>query len=171
MAPTAYADSAECCATRCEFTARAHGNGFRPTVIIGPRATELECSTMVKRKRAAAPDNEEVPEVVQEAAEAEAEEHTGESEPDAQGGAAESAAESSEAEVDDEDAVDAAPKKKPLKPLSKRRVEAYNEALRKRGIVYLSRVPPFMKPAKVQSLLARHGPIARVSLNNGMPAK
>jgi ESF2/ABP1 family protein len=123
---------------------------------------------MAKRKRVAADVAEVEPGVAQEAPEAAGEAHSGESEAGAQDDVAESAAEGSDIEAEEEEAADAAPKKKPLKPLSKRRVEAYNEALRKRGIVYLSRVPPFMKPAKVKSLLERHGPIARVSLNNGV---
>jgi ESF2/ABP1 family protein len=124
---------------------------------------------MAKRKRVAADIDAVEPKAVHEAPEAEGEEHSsGESEADAQDDGAESAAESEVESDEAEAAADAVSKKKPLKPLSKRRVEAYNEALRKRGIVYLSRVPPFMKPAKVKSLLERHGPIARVSLNNCM---
>lgn len=51
-----------------------------------------------------------------------------------------------------------------VKPLSKRRVESYNESLKKRGVVYLSRVPPFMKPAKVKHLMEQHGVVTRVSI-------
>lgn len=53
--------------------------------------------------------------------------------------------------------------KRPLKPLSKRKVKDYNEGLAKRGVVYLSRVPPFMKPAKVKHLMEQHGVVTRVS--------
>ncbi len=52
--------------------------------------------------------------------------------------------------------------KRPLKPLSQRRVKDYNEGLAKRGVVYLSRVPPFMKPAKVKHLMEQHGVVTRV---------
>lgn len=54
--------------------------------------------------------------------------------------------------------------KRPLKPLSKRKVASYNEGLKKRGVVYISRVPPFMKPAKVKHLMEQHGVVTRVSL-------
>eukprot|EP00752_Nemacystus_decipiens_P003066 g2842.t1 len=54
--------------------------------------------------------------------------------------------------------------KRPLKPLSKRKVKNYNEGLAKRGVVYLSRVPPFMKPAKVKHLMEQHGVVTRVYL-------
>ena len=54
--------------------------------------------------------------------------------------------------------------KRPLmKPLNKKRVESYNEGLKKRGVVYMSRVPPFMKPAKVKHLMEQHGVVTRVS--------
>ena len=32
------------------------------------------------------------------------------------------------------------------------------------GIVYLSRIPPYMKPAKVRHLFSRHGAVGRVYL-------
>lgn len=54
--------------------------------------------------------------------------------------------------------------KKPLKPLSKRKVENYNESLKRRGVVYMSRVPPFMKPSKVKQLMEQHGVVTRVSV-------
>ncbi|CAM9817634.1 unnamed protein product, partial [Discosporangium mesarthrocarpum] len=50
------------------------------------------------------------------------------------------------------------------KALDKKSVLKYNEALRKRGVVYLSRIPPFMKPAKVKHLMEQHGKISRVYL-------
>lgn len=52
---------------------------------------------------------------------------------------------------------------RPLKPLSQRKVKDYNEGLAKRGVVYLSRVPPFMKPAKIKHLMEQHGVVTRVS--------
>lgn len=52
--------------------------------------------------------------------------------------------------------------KRPLKPLSQKKVKDYNEGLAKRGVVYLSRVPPFMKPAKVKHLMEQHGVVTRV---------
>lgn len=51
----------------------------------------------------------------------------------------------------------------PLKVLSKKKVASYNKSLAKRGVVYLSRVPPFMKPAKVKHLMEQHGVVTRVS--------
>jgi len=48
--------------------------------------------------------------------------------------------------------------------LSKEKVKEYNKKLEKRGVVYLSRIPPFMKPAKVKHLLEQHGIITKVYL-------
>jgi hypothetical protein len=54
--------------------------------------------------------------------------------------------------------------RKVVKPLSRKALHAYNEKLEKRGVVYLSRVPPFMKPAKVKHLLGMHGAISKLYL-------
>lgn len=40
----------------------------------------------------------------------------------------------------------------------------------KPGVIYLSRIPPYMAPAKVRSLLAVHGPISRVFLTPEPPS-
>lgn len=53
---------------------------------------------------------------------------------------------------------------KPLKALSREKLEEYNERLAKRGVVYISRVPPNMRPNKVKMLLEQHGVISRVYL-------
>ncbi|CAN0377008.1 unnamed protein product [Laminaria digitata] len=58
--------------------------------------------------------------------------------------------------------------KRPLKPLNKKKVASYNEGLKKRGVVYLSRVPPFMKPAKIKHLMEQHGVVSRVSLRTAL---
>ncbi|PWW78964.1 hypothetical protein C7212DRAFT_275295 [Tuber magnatum] len=52
-----------------------------------------------------------------------------------------------------------------LKPLSKEELAASKEATAKTGVVYLSRVPPFMKPMKVKSLLSHFGEIDRIFLS------
>jgi len=41
---------------------------------------------------------------------------------------------------------------------------ATEEAIKKSGVVYLSRIPPFMKPSKLRSLLDQYGTINRVFL-------
>ncbi len=51
-----------------------------------------------------------------------------------------------------------------IEGLTPKELVEYNEKLRKRGIVYMSRVPPFMKPAKVKHLLGMHGMITKVGV-------
>ncbi|KAK0621656.1 hypothetical protein B0T17DRAFT_494433 [Bombardia bombarda] len=56
------------------------------------------------------------------------------------------------------------------KPLSRKNLVASEEAIRKSGVVYLSRVPPFLKPAKLRSLLEPYGKINRLFLAPEDPA-
>lgn len=49
-------------------------------------------------------------------------------------------------------------------PLSKKNLVATAAAVKKSGVVYLSRVPPFMKPQKLRSLLEPYGAINRIFL-------
>lgn len=51
-----------------------------------------------------------------------------------------------------------------LKPLTLAELAASKAATAKTGVVYLSRIPPFMKPQKVRDLLSRFGTIGRVFL-------
>ncbi|KAF7562501.1 hypothetical protein G7046_g1649 [Stylonectria norvegica] len=50
------------------------------------------------------------------------------------------------------------------KPLTKKNLVASASAIKKSGVVYLSRIPPFMKPAKLRSLLEPYGTINRIFL-------
>lgn len=77
---------------------------------------------------------------------------------------------------EDEDENDAKPKSKPkepksatelpdvTRPLMKKNLVASEAAIKKSGVVYLSRVPPFMKPVKLRSLLEPYGTINRIFL-------
>ncbi|KAK3318205.1 hypothetical protein B0H66DRAFT_556471 [Apodospora peruviana] len=56
------------------------------------------------------------------------------------------------------------------KPLHKKNLVATETAIKKSGVVYISRVPPFMKPAKVRSLLEPYGKINRMFLAPEDPA-
>lgn len=55
-------------------------------------------------------------------------------------------------------------KKKKVHKLSLEETEDFNEKLRKRGVVYLARIPPRMGPSKVKSLLGEFGEVTRVYL-------
>jgi ESF2/ABP1 family protein len=55
-------------------------------------------------------------------------------------------------------------------PLSKKNLVATAAAIKKSGVVYLSRIPPFMKPQKLRSLLEPYGAINRIFLTPEDPA-
>ncbi|KAI1815369.1 Pre-rRNA-processing protein ESF2 [Poronia punctata] len=71
---------------------------------------------------------------------------------------------------DDEEPEKAARKKKPddlpaiAKPLTKKNLVATEKAVKRSGVVYISRTPPFMKPGTVRSIFERFGKINRVYL-------
>ena len=53
---------------------------------------------------------------------------------------------------------------KTLKPITEKKLATFQEEQRKTGVVYLSRIPPFMKPQKVRYLLQAYGEIGRIYL-------
>ena len=55
-------------------------------------------------------------------------------------------------------------KKKKVRKLNVSATEDFNAKLQKRGIVYLTRVPPRMTPSKVKTLLSDFGTVTRVYL-------
>lgn len=61
------------------------------------------------------------------------------------------------------------PKPKP-KPLNPKVISNARLAAHKTGVIYISRVPPFMKPAKLRSLLTPYGPINRIFLTPEDPS-
>lgn len=50
------------------------------------------------------------------------------------------------------------------RPLMKKNLVASEAAIKKSGVVYLSRIPPFMKPQKLRNLLEPYGTINRIFL-------
>ena len=48
------------------------------------------------------------------------------------------------------------------RPLTKKNLVATERAVKRSGVIYLSRVPPFMKPTKLRSLLEPYGEINRI---------
>lgn len=78
-----------------------------------------------------------------------------------------------EASEDEEEDGEDKPKSKKSKsdaiananrPLTKKNLVATDAAIKKSGVVYISRVPPFMKPNKLRSLLVPYGAINRIFL-------
>ncbi len=53
------------------------------------------------------------------------------------------------------------------KPLSTSELEAFNKKQRKLGIIYISRIPPGMTPAKVRHILSNFGELGRIYLQDG----
>ncbi|KUI54560.1 Pre-rRNA-processing protein ESF2 [Cytospora mali] len=51
-----------------------------------------------------------------------------------------------------------------IKSLTRKNLVATEAAIKKSGVVYLSRIPPFMKPQKLRSLLETYGKINRIFL-------
>ena len=58
----------------------------------------------------------------------------------------------------------------PPKQLAPAALEAYNASERAKGLVYLARVPPGMRPIKLRHLLARYGEVGRLYLAPEDPA-
>jgi ESF2/ABP1 family protein len=62
-------------------------------------------------------------------------------------------------------AADAAPRRRAAaKPLSAEALAAFNAAEKAKGLIYLARIPPFMKPLKLRHLLSRYGEVGRIYL-------
>lgn len=54
--------------------------------------------------------------------------------------------------------------KKTVKPLTPEALAAFNAAQARSGVIYISRIPPGMQPAKVRHLLSQYGEVGRVYL-------
>lgn len=50
------------------------------------------------------------------------------------------------------------------KSFIKKDAEGFANALKRRGIIYISKIPPMMKPNKVRALLECYGEITRIYL-------
>lgn len=55
-------------------------------------------------------------------------------------------------------------KNKKLKALTSDEAEKANAKIKKSGLVYLSKIPPFMKPVKLRQILSRFGEVNRIFL-------
>jgi ESF2/ABP1 family protein len=53
---------------------------------------------------------------------------------------------------------------KTVKPLSAAALAEFEKAQRQAGIIYISRIPPGMRPAKVKHLMSGYGKVGRVYL-------
>lgn len=69
-----------------------------------------------------------------------------------------------EGEVDDDTMHESRKGRKSIKALTTEELEAVNAARARSGVIYLSKVPPFMKPQKVKHLLSSYGETNRIFL-------
>ncbi|CAK5262636.1 unnamed protein product, partial [Mycena citricolor] len=53
---------------------------------------------------------------------------------------------------------------KTIKPLSREALAAFQAAQDRAGVIYISRIPPGMRPTKVRHLMSAHGEVGRVYL-------
>ena len=53
---------------------------------------------------------------------------------------------------------------RPIRPLTAKSLEMRRQASQKTGVIYISRIPPFMKPTKIRSLLSPYGSVNRIFL-------
>lgn len=58
-----------------------------------------------------------------------------------------------------------------LKPLTAKQLERSIKAAKKTGVIYISRVPPFMKPTTLRQLLSPYGEIGRIFLTPEDPVQ
>ncbi|KAH7888101.1 hypothetical protein F5I97DRAFT_1865680 [Phlebopus sp. FC_14] len=58
----------------------------------------------------------------------------------------------------------AGPSEKVVKPLTPEALAAFNAAQARTGVVYISRIPPGMRPTKVRHLMSQYGEVGRVYL-------
>ncbi|KAF8631999.1 hypothetical protein AX17_004944 [Amanita inopinata Kibby_2008] len=63
------------------------------------------------------------------------------------------------------------PSQKVVKPLTPEALAAYKAAQNRAGIIYISRIPPGMQPAKVRHLMSAYGEIGRVYLQQEDPKR
>ncbi|KAH7343580.1 hypothetical protein B0J17DRAFT_643031 [Rhizoctonia solani] len=82
------------------------------------------------------------------------------------------------AEVSGEDSEDYIPEEeddrglgKTVQPLSGNALAAFEKAQQKAGIIYISRIPPGMRPAKVKHLMSNYGKVGRVFLQQEDPKR
>lgn len=75
----------------------------------------------------------------------------------------------SESELDDlVDGMDpegfSGPSEKVVKPLTREALAAFKAIQDRAGVIYISRIPPGMRPTKVRHLMSKYGEIGRVYL-------
>ncbi|KAI0356501.1 hypothetical protein OH77DRAFT_1401107 [Trametes cingulata] len=65
----------------------------------------------------------------------------------------------------------AGPSEKIVKPLTPEALAAFKAAQERAGVIYISRIPPGMQPAKVRHLMSAYGEVGRVYLQQEDPKR
>jgi len=65
----------------------------------------------------------------------------------------------------------AGPSEKAAKPLTKEELAAFKAAQERSGVIYISRIPPGMRPTKVRHLMSTYGEVGRVYLQPEDPKR
>ncbi|OSC98676.1 hypothetical protein PYCCODRAFT_1374689 [Trametes coccinea BRFM310] len=65
----------------------------------------------------------------------------------------------------------AGPSEKVVKPLTPEALAAFKAAQDRAGVIYISRIPPGMRPAKVRHLMSAYGEVGRVYLQQEDPKR
>ncbi|WBW74406.1 U3 snoRNP-associated protein Esf2 [Schizosaccharomyces osmophilus] len=63
-----------------------------------------------------------------------------------------------------EENIKAVKSEKPLNKISIEEVEKKKKAIKRSGVIYLSKVPPYMEPSKLRQLLSQYGKLGRIYL-------
>ncbi|KAG8780123.1 RNA-binding ATPase activator esf2 [Ceratobasidium sp. 428] len=71
----------------------------------------------------------------------------------------------------DEEDMETSVEKRPVKPLSATALAEFEQAQQQAGIIYISRIPPGMRPAKVKHLMSGYGKVGRVYLQQEDPKR
>ncbi|KAG6859805.1 hypothetical protein C0995_003709 [Termitomyces sp. Mi166 len=63
------------------------------------------------------------------------------------------------------------PSEKTVKPLTREALEEFKKIQDRAGVIYISRIPPGMRPSKVRHLMSLHGEVGRVYLQQENPKR
>ncbi|GLB33266.1 putative pre-rrna-processing protein esf2 [Lyophyllum shimeji] len=63
------------------------------------------------------------------------------------------------------------PSENVVKPLTREALEAFKNEQNRAGVIYISRIPPGMRPTKVRHLMSMHGDVGRVYLQQEDPKR
>ncbi|KAG8993935.1 RNA-binding ATPase activator esf2 [Tulasnella sp. JGI-2019a] len=63
---------------------------------------------------------------------------------------------------EDDPGLDQEPRDKILKPITKEALAAFEAAQKRAGVIYISRIPPNMRPQKIRQIMSQYGEVGRI---------